>query len=463
MDAKEIWSGVPGSKTLGRLGKAPIRPLLSVFLSGVLLLSGCAQQNEPSDSTEVSQPSAASPQSPTNLMAARTGIEALEISLTLLEQKDPGGKWFQSGFAPPPEDRVKGVLLDSASEYPGGCAIWWWDTRADLETDISRGFLLGISTPNLAYWELPLGPAALITSQLPKEPCLVNLYDATSLGDAELFWPFQEGDDIGTEFDEQYSDELSDFEVTREWAATIEIRQAGEFTGDREYCDFFACGIAPLEITYEPPAAPRWLDLVFYLDEDVVSLFPLYIEANQTSSVADVDLAGITTNGSNSIRADIFGSNSEAVGTIFFELNARLTPIEELFAAHPASFVQWTQNFDQLVDPYQLANQLVSSGICDSIIEDDRRLRCVSSPDAPEALDAYIYTSPYDIVQQSLGHRYDNTAFFSAQWAVQIFYPGRKFEDSRLMELMQPLKWSVMGQDWNSVDGCTNDCFVKRK
>jgi hypothetical protein len=342
-----------------------------------------------------------------------------------------------------------GIVFDDYGG-DGGCAIWWYESESDAQLAILNG-KVNFFSEFYGQWTYTSGPSMILVAESASHPCYI---DATRI----------------LKLDESYSpgepgyEEEAPLEVY-EWEPFFEIEQWGEFESYVSGCSTFACGNVQLKLQYTPPREVQAVLIAFYIDEQLVGRFDGQVNSGSVASLLDLDFTGIPKNGNNAVEARIYLNYSDdPIQSVDFSLLAEFSAIETLFAKHPEFYSDWQSSRSGLSDPYSVAQELVNAGVCDRISDLGNRVRCSASASnglAP-GYDAYIYTRAADIVGLTQGYTYDNTVFYSKDWAVSVYYAGWKASETDIVERMSALDWSVIGQDWRDPASCIGSCFVSR-
>jgi hypothetical protein len=105
----------------------------------------------------------------------------MNFAISELNSRDPSGDWYEDPFELEIGKSV-GVLLDDYSEYPAGCAVWWFDSKEDLESDLDEGNVnLFSEYYQWSWWET--GGAFLIVVNEPSDSCFKNFVSIMEVED----------------------------------------------------------------------------------------------------------------------------------------------------------------------------------------------------------------------------------------------------------------------------------------
>jgi hypothetical protein len=409
------------------------------------------------------------------LASASNGQDAFQVNLELLQKFDSEGEWF----ADPIGDLVTGsagVILDAASEYPSGCAIWWYDSRSNLTNGVLPNQASFFWTPHYFAWELPKGPAVILLANSPNDRCVDGFLGASGLdpnASFELYDPtFSEGlspsesqDTNADSQDTNSEDEFASQPIS--WEPDFHFTQWGDFESYIAGCSTFACGNVQIKIEYNPPTEYQDIDVTIFSQDKLVGRVRAFVEPGDVSSLLELEVTGIENGGENQFSVEVYDTYSDnLLATEGLVISVEMSPVEKLFAQNAESFANWASGGNKvLTDPYSLAEELINVGICDSVSDDGSRVRCSGSGGTGFApgYDAYIYSRAADIVSLTQGYTYDNTVFYSSKWAISIYYPGWTASDTDIVTRMDALKWTVIGQDWRDEASCIGSCYVSRK
>lgn len=491
------------------------RYLLVLLVS--LLVSGCGSLVQ---STSSAQSSVDKDLTRAGLEKVEDGQEAFRESLALLREHDPSGEWYEDPF----EDlstNSSGVMLDGGSEYPSGCAAWWYNSKEELSNGILNNAESFFWTSTYYSWELPSGPAVILLANSKTDRCVdgfmsamgfqiakgFDIFDTsdknesssqsevTNQGEAMLEEPAPEetasetesnnqgaasdlsendnegsGQEDSPEVDAGIGDEgepdVSEEEKPEKWEPEFSFRPWEKFDSVISGCKYFACAVGQVLVEYTPPSSYSQLDVVFYSEGKLAGRNSLEIEQGDGSSLLDLRLDGIPVNGDNTLNVEVYERFTDnLLATEKMVVNVEMSPIEVLFAQNPDAFGNWSSRGNkEISDPFLIAEKLISAEICDRITDLGSRVRCSSTDSTGMApgYDAYIYTKASDIVGLTQGYTYDNTVFYSSEWAISVYYPGWTASETDIVSRMNSLNWSVIGQDWRDPASCIGSCFVSR-
>jgi hypothetical protein len=96
----------------------------------------------------------------------------MAMALDDLNTYDINGMWFEDPYTSSSGLSV-GVLLDEYSVAPEGCALWWYDSEADLDADLASNSEFFDSF----YWQTWIydaGPAVLLAANGPLDTCYLS-------------------------------------------------------------------------------------------------------------------------------------------------------------------------------------------------------------------------------------------------------------------------------------------------
>jgi hypothetical protein len=99
----------------------------------------------------------------------------MEFSIDALNYWDPVGRWMEDPYDSDSQ-KVAGVLLDTYSVSPDGCAIWFFDSYDDLEAAIGEGSINFFSNA-WWNWEDKSGATFLAIANSYEDDCFQNLQD----------------------------------------------------------------------------------------------------------------------------------------------------------------------------------------------------------------------------------------------------------------------------------------------
>jgi hypothetical protein len=116
------------------------------------------------------------------MFEATDGSEAMKFALDALNFLDLGGEWEEDSFSSE-SPLVAGVLLDTYSEFPAGCAIWWFDNQEELLQAVGGGDVNLFSDSWLNFYSTP-GPPLVIVANSYDDLCFQN-----AIGILELEMP----------------------------------------------------------------------------------------------------------------------------------------------------------------------------------------------------------------------------------------------------------------------------------
>ena len=159
------------------------RVLSSLVVVG--LLTGCAQLSPNSLESSDSNSQGSSEQVTYEAheryynLEAKDGSEAMRFALDALNFYDPDGTWEEDSFSSE-SPLVAGVLLDSYSDFPAGCAIWWFDSEEDLLDAVEEGSV-NFFSESWFNWKSALGPSILIIANSYGDSCYQNALDVLEL------------------------------------------------------------------------------------------------------------------------------------------------------------------------------------------------------------------------------------------------------------------------------------------
>jgi len=109
----------------------------------------------------------------------RDGSEAMVFALDALNFYDPDGRWEEDTFSNE-SPLVAGVLLDTYSVFPAGCAIWWFNSQEDLLDAVEEGSV-NFFSESWFNWKSALGPSILIIANSYGDSCYQNALDVLEL------------------------------------------------------------------------------------------------------------------------------------------------------------------------------------------------------------------------------------------------------------------------------------------
>ncbi len=112
----------------------------------------------------------------------KDGSEAMVFALDALNYYDPDGRWEEDSFSSE-SPVVAGVLLDTYSVFPAGCAIWWFDSKEDTNDAIETG-AINFFSDSYHFWRWPDGPEMVLVANSYEDACFTNVLDVL-----ELTWP----------------------------------------------------------------------------------------------------------------------------------------------------------------------------------------------------------------------------------------------------------------------------------
>ena len=112
----------------------------------------------------------------------KDGSEAMVFALDALNYYDPDGRWEEDSFSSE-SPVVAGVLLDTYSVFPAGCAIWWFDSKEDTNDAIETG-AINFFSDSYHFWRWPDGPEMVLVANSYDDACFTNVLDVL-----ELTWP----------------------------------------------------------------------------------------------------------------------------------------------------------------------------------------------------------------------------------------------------------------------------------
>lgn len=128
-----------------------------------------------SDTESQSQPTTFAPYESYYNLTARDGRELMEFSLEALNYWDPMGGWVEDPYDSG-SPLVAGVLLDTYSVSPAGCAIWFFDSFDDLQSATLEGSINYFSN-SWWNWEDKSGAAFLAIANSYEDDCFQNIED----------------------------------------------------------------------------------------------------------------------------------------------------------------------------------------------------------------------------------------------------------------------------------------------
>jgi hypothetical protein len=157
--------------------KFRIAGLLAV---SALSLSGCTvslgvpdSQTERDTSSQTEAPSNNSgSDNNSDTISGASGSEFMAMALEDLNTYDINGSWFEDPY-PDASGLSVGVLLDDYSVAPEGCALWWYESEADLNAHVDSN----IDFFNSFYfesWVYDAGPAVLLAASRPLDICYIS-------------------------------------------------------------------------------------------------------------------------------------------------------------------------------------------------------------------------------------------------------------------------------------------------
>lgn len=436
-----------------------------------LSVSGCGSLVQ---STSSAQSSPDKDLTRAGLEKVEDGQEAFRESLALLREYDPSGEWYKDPF----EDlstNSSGVMLDGGSEYPSGCAAWWYNSKEELSKGILNHAESFFWTSTYYSWELPSGPAVILLANSKTDRCVDGFMSAMGFQIAEGFDIFDTSDKNESNSqgaapdlsENEGESEVSEEEKPEKWEPEFNFRPWAKFDSVISGCKYFACAVGQVLVEYTPPSSYSPLDVVFYSEGKLAGRNSLEIEQGDGSSLLDLRLDGIPVNGDNTLNVEVYDRfTDKLLATEKMVVNVEMSPIEVLFAQNPDAFGNWSSRGNkEISDPFLIAEKLLSAEICDRVTDLGSRVRCSStdSPGFAPNYDAYIYTNASDIVGLTQGYTYDNTVFYSSEWAISVYYPGWTASETDIVSRMNSLNWSVIGQDWRDPASCIGSCFVSRR
>jgi hypothetical protein len=172
-------SNVIGKIIIGALIVTPIILAGLYFFSfGQFVNFNFTQSNESGAGDTNSQPQQVTyePHERYYNLTAVDGAEFMRFAQDALNYYDPSGKWEEDTFESS-SPLVVGVLLDTYSAYPAGCAIWFFDSYDDLYVAIGEGSINFFSEA-WWNWEDKSGAAFLAIGNSYQDDCFQNLEDA---------------------------------------------------------------------------------------------------------------------------------------------------------------------------------------------------------------------------------------------------------------------------------------------
>lgn len=114
-------------------------------------------------------------------VTVRAGYQAMVEALDQLNESDPEGYWVQDIFESS-SPLIAGVLLDNYSDYPEGCAAWFFDTEADSEKAMDNGFV-NMFSDFYGWWIYESGPALIVVANSETDACYQNITEIMELSD----------------------------------------------------------------------------------------------------------------------------------------------------------------------------------------------------------------------------------------------------------------------------------------
>jgi hypothetical protein len=105
--------------------------------------------------------------------------EWMRFSLDALNYWDPGGPWIEDTYdASSP--LVVGVLLDTYSVYPAGCAAWFFHSEDDALSAMVDGSV-NLFSDDWVYWSNDSGHVILVVANSFSDLCFGNIVSELDL------------------------------------------------------------------------------------------------------------------------------------------------------------------------------------------------------------------------------------------------------------------------------------------
>jgi hypothetical protein len=104
----------------------------------------------------------------------QTGLELMFSSLETLNSEDPNGIWSEDPFNNP-SPLVVGVILDRYSEYPDGCAAYWFNSESDSEKVMDDGVGINFFSDFYGWWVFDSGPSLIVVANSEYDACYQNI------------------------------------------------------------------------------------------------------------------------------------------------------------------------------------------------------------------------------------------------------------------------------------------------
>jgi hypothetical protein len=154
--------------------------ITGIFVIATLFLTGCNTNlgypesqlgGDTSYPSDVPRDSLGSDNNSDTISGA-TGSEFMAMALEDLNTYDINGSWFEDPY-PDASGLSVGVLLDDYSVAPEGCALWWYESEADLNAHVDSN----IDFFNSFYfesWVYDAGPAVLLAASGPLDICYIS-------------------------------------------------------------------------------------------------------------------------------------------------------------------------------------------------------------------------------------------------------------------------------------------------